>query len=96
MAVSSQLSYLKVDLGFLSCNDMQDGYLRGLLTQAAGLIARRGVTLRETDEDDMLTAMVAGWMYRARGNADEKKLPTYLRQQIHDRLAQQKMGGGEA
>ena len=37
---------------------------------------------------------VAGWMYKARANAEEKQLPTYLRRMLNSKLAQQKMGGG--
>lgn len=95
MATEARLNYLKVDLGFVQVASVQESYLLGLLSQAEDLICRRGVALTAADADDMLVAMVAGWMYRARASADEKRLPAYLRQQIHDRLASQKMGGGE-
>lgn len=96
MATEARRNYLMVDIGMLQAQSMQETYLLGLLSQAEDLITRRGVTLTAGDADDMLVAMVAGWMYRARASAEEKRLPTYLRQQINDRLAAQKMGGGEA
>ena len=48
----------------------------------------------DNDADDMLTSMIAGWMYKARANAEEKQLPTYLRRMLNNKLMQQKMGGG--
>ena len=48
----------------------------------------------DCDTDDMLAAMVAGWMYKARANAEDKQLPAYLRRMLNSKLAQQKMGGG--
>lgn len=95
MSLDAQLSYLTVDLGILRCTEAQETYLRGLLTQAADFIATRGIVLQpDCDADDMLAAMVAGWMYKARANAEEKQLPTYLRRLLNSKLAQQKMGGG--
>ena len=95
MSVDAQLAYLTVDLGILRTTEQQDAYLRGLLTQAADFIATRGVVLQpDCDADDMLTAMVGGWMYKARANAEDKQLPAYLRRMLNSKLAQQKMGGG--
>ena len=91
MSLDAQLSYLTVDLGILRCTEAQETYLRGILTQAADFIATRGIVLQpDCDADDML----AGWMYKARANAEEKQLPTYLRRMLNSKLAQQKMGGG--
>ena len=93
MSLDAQLSYLTVDLGILRCTEAQETYLRGLLTQAADFIATRGIVLQpDCDADDMLAALV--WMYKARANAEEKQLPTYLRRMLNSKLAQQKMGGG--
>lgn len=95
MSVDAQLAYLAVDLGILRTTEQQDAYLRGLLTQAADFITTRGVVLQpDCDADDMLAAMVAGWMYKARANAEDKQLPAYLRRMLNSKLAQQKMGGG--
>ena len=95
MALDTQLAYMMVDLGILRATEQQESYLRGLLTQAADFIQTRGVVLQpDCDADDMLAAMVAGWMYKARANAEEKQLPTYLRRMLNSKLAQQKMGGG--
>lgn len=95
MSLDAQLAYMMVDLGILRATEQQDAYLRGLLTQAADFIATRGVVLQpDCDADDMLAAMVAGWMYKARANAEDKQLPAYLRRMLNSKLAQQKMGGG--
>ena len=86
---------MMVDLGILRATEQQESYLRGLLTQAADFIRTRGIVLQpDCDADDMLAAMVAGWMYKARANAEEKQLPTYLRRMLNSKLAQQKMEGG--
>ena len=95
MSLDTQLAYMMVDLGILRATEQQETYLRGLLTQAADFIATRGVVLQpDCDADDMLAAMVAGWMYKARANAEDKQLPAYLRRMLNSKLAQQKMGGG--
>lgn len=95
MALDTQLAYMMVDLGILRATEQQESYLRGLLTQAADFIRTRGIVLQpDCDADDMLAAMVAGWMYKARANAEEKQLPTYLRRMLNSKLAQQKMEGG--
>lgn len=95
MSLDAQLAYMMVDLGILRATEQQETYLRGILTQAADFITTRGVVLQpDCDADDMLTAMVGGWMYKARANAEEKQLPAYLRRMLNSKLAQQKMGGG--
>lgn len=96
MSLDAQLSYLTVDLGILRCTEAQETYLRGILTQAADFIATRGIVLQpDCDADDMLAAMVAGWLYKARANSDEKELPTYLRRMLNSKLMQQKAGGAQ-
>lgn len=95
MSADAQLAYMMVDLGILRATEQQETYLRGLLTQAADYIRTQGIVLQpDNDADDMLTSMIAGWMYKARANAEEKQLPTYLRRMLNNKLAQQKMGGG--
>lgn len=96
MSAGTQLDLLKVDLGFLECAAPQEVYLRGLLTAADAFLTRRGVALTDGNvEDDILTASVAAWMYRARGTADRAQLPRNLDIQIKDRICARKMGGGE-
>lgn len=92
MSAGLRFDLLKVDLGILTCAEPQELYLRGLLTSAEGFILRRGVPLHDgSDEDDMLVASVAAWMYRARGTADRAQLPRNLDIQLKDRLCAAKM-----
>lgn len=96
MSADLRLSYMKVDLGILSCADQQDLYMRGLLTTAESFLRRRGVALAEdSDEDDMLVGSVAAWMYRARGSTDRASLPRNLDIMIKDRICAEKMRGRE-
>ena len=92
MSASARMAHLKVDIGLLHPSDEQMVYLWGLLAQAEGYIVRQGVTLEDSDDDDMLAASTAAWMYRIRATADAPRLPPMLRSQINDRLCSQKMG----
>lgn len=96
MSADLRLSYMKVDLGILTCADQQDLYMRGLLTTADSFLRRRGITLAEdSDEDDMLVGSVAAWMYRARGSTERASLPRNLDIMIKDRICAEKMRGSE-
>lgn len=96
MPAELRFDLMKIDLGILTCAYPQEVYMRSLLASAEAFIRRRGVTISAcSDEDDMLVASVAAWMYRARGNADRAALPRNLDIQIKDRLCQEKMGGTE-
>lgn len=95
MSAVLRFDLLKVDLGVMTCADQQELYLRSLLTSAEGFILRRGVPLNDdSDEDDMLVASVAAWMYRARGTVDRAQLPRNLDIQLKDRLCAAKMMEG--
>lgn len=94
MSAGLRFELLKVDLGILTCADQQETYLRSLLASADGFLRRRGVAPAEgSEEDDLLVASVAAWMYRARGTTDRAQLPRNLDIQIKDRLCASKMGG---
>lgn len=96
MSADLRLSYMKVDLGILTCADQQDLYMRGLLTTADSFLRRRGITLAEdSDEDDMLVGSVAAWMYRARGSTERAALPRNLDIMIKDRICAEKMRESE-
>ena len=96
MSADLRLSYMKVDLGILTCADQQDLYMRGLLTTADSFLRRRGITLAEdSDEDDILVGSVAAWMYRARGSTERASLPRNLDILIKDRICAEKMRGSE-
>lgn len=95
MSADLRLTYMKVDLGILSCADQQELYIRGLLTTAESFVRRRGITLADdSDEDDMLVGSVAAWMYRARGTTERAALPRNLDIMIKDRLCHEKMRDG--
>ena len=94
MSADLRFEFLKVDLGILHCPEPQELYLRGLLASSETFLRRRGVPLETcSEEDDMLVASVAAWMYRARGTADRAQLPRNLDIDIKDRICHGKMGG---
>lgn len=61
MTNEEKLTILKHDLQILT--DIHDDYLRGLLDTALALIAREGVTLSDTVEDNGLANYVCGLIY---------------------------------
>lgn len=92
MSTALQYELLTFEVGVIDCAEPQEKYLRSLLTAAEGFLRRRGVELDELSaEDDVLTAAVAAWMYRARGATDRAPLPRNLDIQIKDRICAGKM-----
>lgn len=87
---SLQLVTLKQDLQ--KTNTQGDDYLITLLGAARGMIAREGITLEDTEEDNVLVAMYAAWLFRKR-QATEGKMPRMLRAGLNNRLFSEKAGG---
>lgn len=88
MTNAEKLAVLKHDLQILT--DIHDNYLRGLLDMASALIAREGVTLAGTVEDDGLQIMYAAYLYRHRAEGDNS-MPRMLRYALNNRI----FGGDE-
>lgn len=83
MTNEEKLTILKHDLQILT--DIHDNYLRGLLDTALALIAREGVTLKDTVEDNSLQIMYAAYLYRHRAESDNK-MPRMLRYALNNRI----------
>lgn len=83
MTNGEKLTILKHDLQILT--DIHDNYLRGLLDTALALIAREGVTLNDTVEDNSLQIMYAAYLYRHRAESDNK-MPRMLRYALNNRI----------
>lgn len=83
MTNEEKLTILKHDLQILT--DIHDDYLRGLLDTALALIAREGVTLTDTVEDNSLQIMYAAYLYRHRAEADNK-MPRMVRFALNNRI----------
>ena len=83
MTNEEKLTILKHDLQILT--DIHDDYLRGLLDTALALIAREGVTLEDTVEDNSLQIMYAAYLYRHRAESDNT-MPRMLRFALNNRI----------
>ena len=83
MTNEEKLTILKHDLQILT--DIHDDYLRGLLDTALALIAREGVTLEDTVEDNSLQIMYAAYIYRHRAEGDNQ-MPRMLRYALNNRI----------
>lgn len=83
MTNEKKLTILKHDLQILT--DIHDDYLRGLLDTALALIAREGVTLSDTVEDNSLQIMYAAYLYRHRAESDNA-MPRMLRFALNNRI----------
>lgn len=88
MDTTTMLAQLKVDLGITT--DAYDNRLTQYLAAAAGQIAREGITLDSSQDDDMLLqVMYAAWMWRRRDSGEG--MPRMLRYQMNNRLFQEKV-----
>lgn len=88
MDITTMLAQLKVDLGITT--DAYDNRLTQYLNAAAGQIAREGITLDSSKDDDaLLQVMYAAWMWRRRDSGEG--MPRMLRYQMNNRLFQEKV-----
>lgn len=87
------LVMLKANLEIIPENTIQDTYLGQLLDAARQMIAREGITLGDTMEDQTLVVMYAAYLYRKRAE-DTPVMPRMLRWALNNRLFAQKIGGG--
>lgn len=70
--------------------------LEQLLEIAASRITQRGITLEDTPGDAQLQVEYAAWMYKRRTLQAGAQMPEFLRLDLNDRLAHEKMGGSDA
>ena len=78
-----------------------DAYLTQLITVAKQSIAREGITLTDTLEDNNLVVMYAAYLYRKRAESSVQGnlswvagMPRMLRYALNNRLFAEKMNGG--
>ena len=81
------LTMLKQDLEIL--HTAKDDYLENLIKMAKEMIAREGITLGDTFEDNGIVVMYAAWMYRKRA-APDSAMPRMIRAALNNKLFSQK------
>lgn len=81
------LVMLKQDLEIL--HTVKDEYLKNLISMAQEMIAREGITLSDTFEDQGIVVMYAAWMYRKRA-APDSAMPRMIRAALNNKLFSQK------
>lgn len=93
MSTQERVLILKLNLQLMT--DAFDGYLQQLLEAAEQMIAREGITLTSSAEDEQLRVMYAAYLYRKRAE-DNPPMPRMLRYALNNRIFSQKAGGGNA
>lgn len=91
MTESELLSILKLNLSILTT--AYDTYLTMLIGTAKQMIAREGITLKDTDEDNQIIVMYAAYLFRKRAE-DNPVMPRMLRYALNNRLFSQKIQEG--
>lgn len=81
------LVMLKQDLEIL--HTVKDEYLKNLISMAQEMIAREGVIMGDTLEDQGIVVMYAAWMYRKRA-APDSAMPRMIRAALNNKLFSQK------
>ena len=87
MTAAERREILKVDLQLTTT--AFDKYLDHLLQAAEERIAREGIKLTQSAEDEQLRIMYAAWLYRKRASEDTT-MPRMLRFALNNRLVSQK------
>lgn len=80
------LNLLKIDLGITVT--AYDERLQALITTAQQMIAREGVTLTDSAEDQQLVVAYAAWLWRRRDSG--AGMPRMLRYLLNNRLFSEK------
>ncbi|MBQ6322596.1 MAG: hypothetical protein IJI24_06960 [Lachnospiraceae bacterium] len=83
------LAMTKSNLSLISTT--WDTYLGNLINVAKQSIAREGITLNGSLEDDNLIVMYASYLYRKRAE-DNPGMPRMLRYALNNRLLSEKAG----
>ena len=91
MAEIDMLTMLKAQLDMRNPPAERIAQLEQLLAAAASRIAQRGITLLDTADDAQLQVDYAAWMYKRRMLQASAQMPEYLRLDLNDRLAHEKM-----
>ena len=80
------LNLLKIDLGITV--SAYDERLQALITTAQQMIAREGITLTDSSEDQQLVVAYAAWLWRRRDSGSG--MPRMLRYLLNNRLFSEK------
>lgn len=80
------LNLLKIDLGITV--SAYDERLQALITTAQQMIAREGITLTDSAEDQQLVVAYAAWLWRRRDSG--AGMPRMLRYLLNNRLFSEK------
>lgn len=89
------LTLLLLDLQKINVSDGMKSYLQMLISASETEIAREGITLDLSVEDDRQTVeMYAAYLYRKRDSGDG--MPRMLRYRLNNRLLSEKMEEDEA
>ena len=85
------LNLLAAELDMHSLPDQRKIQLQSYLDVAADRIREKGITLDESNSEDVhLQVEYAAWLFRRRRQEASKMMPEYLRTDIHDRLISEK------
>lgn len=85
------LNLLAAELDMHSLPDQRKSQLQSYLDVAAERIREKGITLDESNSEDVhLQVEYAAWLFRRRRQEASKLMPEYLRADIHDRLISEK------
>lgn len=99
--MNTMLTMLKANLEIV--NGIHDTYLGQLITVAKSEIAREGITLEDTMDDNNLVVMYAAYLYRNRASDNRSMeqyntaafsaqgMPRMLRYALNNRLLSEKM-----
>ena len=88
---SDLLNLLAAELDMHSLPDQRKSQLQSYLDVAAERIREKGITLDESNAEDVhLQVEYAAWLFRRRRQEASKLMPEYLRTDIHDRLIAEK------
>ena len=88
---SARLALLKNDLLISAATTVYDTFLAQLLSSAAAMIEREGITLdlAATNEDNQLVIMYAAYLFRSR-NEPNAQMPRSLRWALNNRVFSEK------
>lgn len=85
------LNLLAAELDMHSLPEQRKSQLQSYLAVAADRIREKGITLDESNTEDVhLQVEYAAWLFRRRRQEASKLMPEYLRTDIHDRLISEK------
>lgn len=90
MTTQAMLAALKVDLGITA--NAYDTRLTSRLTTASQRITAMGITLQDTESDNDLVIMYAGWLWKSRFT--QEPMPRMLQLALNNRVFAQAASEG--